>query len=69
MICLFNRCPYSEVFGEQGHIPQVPRPTQGAQCCRLAHNPNGGMARKYCYWFNSEYVTNIIKQQDNIENI
>lgn len=26
-----------------------------------AVNPNGGMADKYCYWFNSEYVKSIIK--------
>lgn len=31
----------------------------------LAHNPNGGWARKYCYWFNSEYVTSIINNLPN----
>ncbi|MDE5550572.1 MAG: hypothetical protein K2I99_04380 [Bacteroidaceae bacterium] len=42
---------------------------KGRNAADLARNPNGGMARKYCYWFNSEYVTNIIKQQDKINNI
>ncbi len=42
---------------------------KGRNAADLARNPNGGMARKYCYWFNSEYVTNIIKQQDSINNI
>ena len=28
-----------------------------------AINPNGGKADKYCYWFNGEYVQNIINQK------
>lgn len=35
---------------------------KGRNAADLTKNPNGGTARKYCYWFNSEYVTNIIKQ-------
>lgn len=34
---------------------------KGRNALDLTPNPNGGMARKYCYWFNSEYVTDIIK--------
>ncbi len=30
----------------------------------LAYNPNGGMAKKYCYWFNNSYVTEIIKKNE-----
>ena len=30
----------------------------------LAFNPNGGMAKKYCYWFNNSYVTEIIKNYE-----
>lgn len=30
----------------------------------LAPNPNGGSAKKYCYWFNSEYVKNIIENHN-----
>lgn len=26
-----------------------------------AHNPNGGVADKFCYWFNADYVKNIIE--------
>ena len=29
---------------------------------KAAVNPNGGMADKYCYWFNSEYVKMIINK-------
>ncbi|MBE6332654.1 MAG: hypothetical protein E7070_10175 [Bacteroidales bacterium] len=26
----------------------------------LADNPNGGKCKKYCYWFNNEYITKIV---------
>lgn len=36
-----------------------------AQVARdLAINPNGGEAKKYCYWFNNSYVTEIIKNYE-----
>lgn len=35
---------------------------KGRNSSDLAVNPNGGLAKKYCYWFNSEYVTGIIKE-------
>ncbi len=35
---------------------------KGRNAKDLSYNPNGGEARKYCYWFNSEYVTSIIEQ-------
>jgi DNA mismatch repair protein MutH len=35
---------------------------KGRNASDLAYNPNGGKARKYCYWFNSEYVTSIVNQ-------
>ena len=28
----------------------------------LAPNPHGGKARKYCYWFNNEYITEIVNK-------
>lgn len=31
-----------------------------------ARNPNGGMVDKYCYWFNQEYVKDIIKATDTL---
>ncbi|MCR5131522.1 MAG: hypothetical protein K6C10_08710 [Prevotella sp.] len=34
---------------------------KGRVAADLAYNPNGGYAKKYCYWFNSEYVKNIIE--------
>lgn len=29
----------------------------------MTKNPNGGMAKKYCYWFNQKYVKNIIENE------
>lgn len=29
----------------------------------MTENPNGGMVRKYCYWFNQKYVKNIIENE------
>lgn len=42
---------------------------KGRNADDLAPNPNGGMARKYCYWFNSEYITEIIKQNEKDGNL
>lgn len=39
---------------------------KGRNAADVAFSPNGGMARKYCYWFNSEYVTDIIRHQEII---
>ncbi|MBR3725652.1 MAG: hypothetical protein IKN11_09730 [Bacteroidales bacterium] len=40
---------------------------KGRNAADLAPNPHGGMAKKYCYWFNSEYVTEIINQQKEMQ--
>lgn len=29
----------------------------------MTENPNGGMAKKYCYWFNNSYVKKIIENE------
>ncbi|MDO4995118.1 MAG: Sau3AI family type II restriction endonuclease [Bacteroidales bacterium] len=36
---------------------------KGRNALDLANTPHGTKARKYCYWFNSEYVTSIIEQE------
>jgi DNA mismatch repair protein MutH len=28
----------------------------------LASNPHGGEVQKYCYWFNNEYITDIVNK-------
>ena len=37
---------------------------KGRVATDLAYNPNGGFAKKYCYWFNSEYVKEIIESNE-----
>ncbi len=34
---------------------------KGRNADDLADNPNGGKCKKYCYWFNNDYITQIIK--------
>jgi len=51
---------WSQAMHRKFHV----RP-KGANADDLAYNPNGGMARKYCYWFNAEYVTSIINKQSS----
>ena len=41
---------------------------KGRNADDLAYNPNGGTARKYCYWFNSDYVTDIIELQESLSS-
>ena len=33
----------------------------------LAPTPNGGKAKKYCYWFNNDYVREIIENRNKIK--
>lgn len=32
----------------------------------MAPNPNGGRAKKFCYWFNNDYITEIINSKKQI---
>lgn len=34
---------------------------KGQNSTDLAINPNGGKCKKYCYWFNNEYISKIVK--------
>ena len=37
---------------------------KGRVATDLTYNPNGGYAKKYCYWFNNEYVKKIIESNE-----
>ena len=37
---------------------------KGRIAADFTYNPNGGFAKKYCYWFNSEYVKKIIEENE-----
>ena len=28
----------------------------------LTDNPNGGKCKKYCYWFNNDYISKIVRE-------
>ena len=34
---------------------------KGRNAKDLADNPNGGKCKKYCYWFNNDYISKIVK--------
>lgn len=64
-ICVLNNTISPKYFwNKRMHNKFHVRP-KGRNMNDLAHNPNGGWARKYCYWFNSEYVTSIINNLPN----
>ena len=53
-------------YRESDHRKFHVRP-KAKTAAEVAANPHGGTAKKYCYWFNSEYVTSIIEQQTKRE--
>lgn len=53
----FWKSSWSEKQGKHFHVR--PKGTKNSYRA-AADNPNGGKVDKYCYWFNKEYVNNII---------
>ena len=35
---------------------------KGRNSSDLADNPNGGKCKKYCYWFNNDYISKIVRE-------
>ena len=54
----FWKACWSKKNGKHFHVR--PKGTKNSYL-GAADNPNGGKADKFCYWFNKEYVTNIIE--------
>ena len=54
----FWKAGWSNKNGKHFHVR--PKGTKNSYL-GAADNPNGGKADKYCYWFNKEYVANIIE--------
>lgn len=52
-----------EYFWSKGMHRKFHVRPKGRNAADITLNPHGGMAKKYCYWFNSEYVTDIISKQ------
>ena len=49
-------------YRESDHKKFHVRP-KGKNAADVTANPNGGVAKKYCYWFNHEYIKQIIDNQ------
>ena len=49
-------------FRESDHKMFHVRP-KGKNAADVTENPNGGVVKKYCYWFNHEYIKQIIDNQ------
>ena len=47
-------------YRERDHKKFHVRP-KGKNAADLTQNPNGGMAKKYCYWFNHDYIQSIVQ--------
>ena len=57
-----NRIEAQYFYRESGHRKFHVRP-KARNSEDLAVNPNGGMCRKYCYWFNREYIRHIVEDE------
>ena len=49
---------YKDGDGKKFHV----RP-KAQKAANLAPTPSGGMAKKYCYWFNKSYVKQIVETE------
>ena len=57
---LLNRISTDYFYRESDHKKFHVRP-KARNSYDLAANPNGGMCKKYCYWFNHDYIQKIIQ--------
>ena len=65
--CVINDTISAEYFWKIDDKKYFHVRPKGKNSHDYADNPNGGSAPKYCYWFNSEYVRNILeKRHDTI---
>ena len=58
--CVTNNMIDSHYFWKIGDKKNFHIRPKGKDSNDLDENPNGGFVKKYCYWFNSEYVEKII---------
>ncbi|MGN1353823.1 MAG: Sau3AI family type II restriction endonuclease [Alloprevotella sp.] len=58
--CVTNNMIDSHYFWKIGDKKNFHIRPKGKDSNDLDENPNGGFVKKYCYWFNSEYVEKLI---------
>ena len=59
--CVMNNKINAESFWNAKMRQKFHVRPKGRNADDLADNPNGGKCKKYCYWFNNDYITQIIK--------
>lgn len=57
-----NHIDSAHFYKEGEHLKFHVRP-KAKDSSDLAVNPNGGMCKKYCYWFNHEYIQQIVEKE------
>lgn len=55
-----NQISPEHFYRESDHKKFHVRP-KGKNAADVTVNPNGGTAKKYCYWFNHDYIKNIVE--------
>lgn len=63
--CVINNTISPDYFWKTSDKKYFHVRPKGKDSADLAVNPNGGFVKKYCYWFNSEYVKNIINNHND----
>lgn len=58
-----DRIDPEHFYKESEHMKFHVRP-KAKNSSDLTTNPNGGMCKKYCYWFNHEYVRHIVEEYE-----
>ena len=61
-----NRIESGYFYRESDHRKFHVRP-KARNALDVTENPNGGTAKKYCYWFNREYIKQIIEREEQRE--
>lgn len=62
--CVINNTISPDYFWKTSDKKNFHVRPKGKDSADLAVNPNGGFVKKYCYWFNFEYVKNIINNHN-----
>ena len=58
-----NRIESGYFYRESDHRKFHVRP-KARNALDVTENPNGGTAKKYCYWFNREYIKQIVDTEE-----
>lgn len=54
---------------ERERQEKIPRPPQSSKSTDLVPTPSGKLAKKFCYWFNNDYVKQIVNNNGSNNHI